>query len=542
MSSILLADGRQSAPSEILGMYQHEEMYGVFAGSTLFVDRITASNVLEIKPLPYRQNDSGMWEVQNPDSLEWSSLESLADGYNCRTGKYAGLYCSRICSSADMPMQIRHLNGSVQDCSPPNLTRTPADFRTVISIDYYRSLCHAKSSQVREYASELYPLISMKRQYSKYIEKPFYESHSHDYLSMPCSWNFLSSLFGSTDSINKTADHVIRENSQYTSRRDKFDRSPNAMSVYIASDTSTEDGKRLTAFMESFLDGRGYKVISPSRDIRFSYLADSGDDPRSHFCRESRRHLAECDLLIVCSNTGLGCFAGNTTIRLACGETARIADMRRTRAGYPILVYSQEQGKFDRGFTYGSVMTGRRETAEVILDTHESVRCTPDHPFLTAEGMFEKAADLKPGTALVSVYQSYTPKVLEVRETGETEEVFGIECLGDSHAYVLSAGGIVVRNSSLELGMKAGLWIGEKLTAHRLCAESLDMITERDLAVLNQTRPRIVRFSDRGECQDSSAMESGMILRNCRGWDELKACLDYIDSVGVRYAQPDPAE
>ena len=298
MNKILLANGKLHTLSEVLTIYPGEELYTVFQSQNrLFLDKITASNILETKPFEY-----GYRRVSGKDSLcvynsltdEWVSYESLADEYNARNGAYQEIYQNENCSSADIPMQIVHLNGSEIDNSPSNIYRVGKNLNCSVGMGYYRSICHSKDRGIRRIATELYPFISLKKQYRKFIDQLFYEAHSHEFSDMPVSWNYLVQEIGSPDSINRYADGIIRENSLHEPSMPNG----NALTVYLASDILSNEGKRLTAFMEAFLEDRGYRVFSPGRDIKQPYLSSFAEGAEEYF-NSVKDQIANCDLMVV---------------------------------------------------------------------------------------------------------------------------------------------------------------------------------------------------------------------------------------------------
>lgn len=527
MDKILLANGRLHTLSEILSLYNLEDLYTVFEkDGYLFLDKITASNVLEIKPYEYNYkifNGKECLSLLNPKTEEWIAYENLTDTYNARTGKYQKLFSNAEHSTKDVPIQVFHLDGNKLNNQPYNISRIEKDLSTEIGLDYYKSICHSREPELIQYATELYPFISMKKEYKKYILQDFYDSHSHSYLSMPVSWNFLTSVFGSCDAVNKFADGVLRENTLH--------RQPtipnNALKVYLASEVISNEGKRLTSFMESFLESRGYKVYSSGRHLAemdsFSLTKDK---------------IAECDLMVACCNDRMGCFTGETRIRLVLGETMAIKDMKRRRAGYKILTYDTKKKKFVEGFTYGSVCTKRQEPVFVVeLTTSEIIKCTADHPFLATDNTYVEAQNLKPGTQLKSIFADTICKVKQVYLSAETIDMYGLEVMTDNHNYVLATGGLVVKNSSLEIGIKTGLWLEQKHNAEQICNTNIDSLSESDLAVINQTVPRIITFSDKA-VQADLLIKENFCLKHCSSWRELADVLDSIDRTGILYAKP----
>lgn len=535
MNKILLANGKLHTLSEILTIYLGEDLYTVFQSQNiLFLDKITASNILEVKPFEYnyrRVNGKDSLCVYNSLTNEWISYESLADEYNARNGVYQEIYQNENYSSADIPMQIIHLNGSEIDNSPSNIARIGKNLNCSVGMDYYRSICHSKDKDIRRLATELYPFISLKKQYRKFIDQLFYDAHSHEFSDMPVSWNYLVQEIGSSDSINKYADGIIRENSLHKPAVPN----DNALTVYLASDILSNEGKRLTAFMEASLENRGYKVFSPARDIKQPYFSSFAEGTEEYF-NSVKDQIANCDLMVVACNDRIGCFVGDTEIRLTKGNTIKIKDMKKRREGYPILTYDTKRKVFVEGFAYCSVCTRKQEAVTVVeLTTSETIRCTADHPFLTTSNEFVEASRLKAGTQLKTVYNNYVSTVRQVIDSAETEDMYGIEVMTDNPNFVLVTGGLVAKNSSIEIGLKAGIWLEQKCHAEKVCNTDLDNLTEKELAIINQKTPRIITFSDNGSVPNNFATYGSLCLKHCSTWEELESYLDGIDKKGIDY-------
>lgn len=521
MDSVLLADGREMPLQDILAGYKHTPMFVAFEHTgRLVLDKVTPSNVLKVKPMPYRFDSDGKPVYCSADRD--IPCETLADEYNSRHGAYSAMF-SGECMPEDLPVTVVHRNGSVRDCSPANITRQYNPDKARIGMDYYRSVSHSLS--LAPIASQVYPLVCMKRDFQKYIDKEFYEARCHDYSDMPVSWNWLADRFGSTESINRAIDNALRENALHRPRIPDRD-----TKVCLISDVSTNGGRRMTAFMESFLEDKGYRVFSPSRDIKKSYLNPITET------EEISIHdamLSGCDLAIACLPSSLGCFVGDTPIKLAGGNSLPIKDMKRRRSGYKVLSYSVKRKKFSEGFTYGSVLVKKDSPLHrVEFTTGERVHCTPDHPFLLQEGRYVTAECLKPGMRIVSVYNSFVAEIKSSSPESSSGDVYGLEVMTEDKNYAIGAGGAVASNSQLELGIAVGLWYSGKEQALAGCREGLDNLSERDLALINQDKPRIIAFSD---CQaDLSSLEP-RCLRCCSSWDSLNNFLDEMEQTGIRY-------
>ena len=76
-----------------------------------------------------------------------------------------------------------------------------------------------------------------------------------------------------------------------------------------------------------------------------------------------------------------------------------------------------------------------------------------------------------------------------------------------------------------------------KRNAEQICNTNIDSLSESDLAVINQTVPRIITFSDKA-VQADSLIKENLCLKHCSSWRELVDVLDSIDRVGILYAKP----
>ena len=393
-------------------------------------------------------------------------------------------------------------------------------FRQVSSIPKHRNL-----------AVILYPLVRMKKDFNKFIDKDFYEARCRDYISRPISWDSLRIMFGSDGNINKCADRIMLDIPKSNSQKNQSD----PLKIFIASGFYCEDDYSLISSMENFLERRGYKTYSPSRDNKY-LLADS-DESRVNAYKEILRTITDYDLLLVCLNRqDVGCFVGNTEIQLFNGSRVPIKDLKRTRSGYRIMTYSEKNKKYESGFTYGSVKTRTDQPiVEVQLTTSEKIYCTADHPFRLFSGQYVPAIELKPDDLLTSVYNSFVPKILKVTVTDKKEDVYGLEVMTDNHNYILSTGGLVVKNTAIEIGIKTGLWMSEKNLASYRHHNDPELLTKEDIAVLNQQHPRVITFSDNGF--SPNAMIKNNVLKHCTSWDELTEFLDIVDELGIQYTE-----
>jgi nucleoside 2-deoxyribosyltransferase len=106
-----------------------------------------------------------------------------------------------------------------------------------------------------------------------------------------------------------------------------------------------------------------------------------------------------------------GCFGAGTRLPLLSGGDIDIADMVPREDGYWLYSYDKETGRIIPGWTRGSKCTKRDEpVVRVYLDNCESVVCTLDHPWMTRDGDYTLAQDLKPDDSLMPLYRTVEGK------------------------------------------------------------------------------------------------------------------------------------
>ncbi len=113
--------------------------------------------------------------------------------------------------------------------------------------------------------------------------------------------------------------------------------------------------------------------------------------------------------LTVCvgKSTYARCFSGDTRVALANGASASLEDMaRRAESGEVFLGYSIDaRGRVILARLEAPRFIGRDSLLEIALDDGAVIRATPDHLFLTRDGLMVSAGDLREKDSLMPLYR-----------------------------------------------------------------------------------------------------------------------------------------
>lgn len=154
------------------------------------------------------------------------------------------------------------------------------------------------------------------------------------------------------------------------------------------------------------------------------------------------------------NNTDLGlnpcCFSATTKIETQFGEVCIAEIIERINANEVIRVKSYNE--FTQEFEYKQVVAGQlsRKNAELIKlsveDAHGvvDILCTPDHKFLTYNGIWIQAQNLNVDTPLLTEGS----RLIAITPVDETQDVYDIE-VKDNHNFVVS--GLVAHNCEISL-------------------------------------------------------------------------------------------
>lgn len=146
----------------------------------------------------------------------------------------------------------------------------------------------------------------------------------------------------------------------------------------------------------SFVDIEGDFCLIPPNSFALAQSVEKFNIPRNVLC------------VVLGKSTYARCFTGDTLVALVDGTSVSLADMAvREAAGEMFWGYSiGPSGDVVVANLEAARQIGTERILAVELDSGESIRCTPDHKFVTRSGEWKAAEWLSAGDSLMPLYRT----------------------------------------------------------------------------------------------------------------------------------------
>jgi dCTP deaminase len=155
-------------------------------------------------------------------------------------------------------------------------------------------------------------------------------------------------------------------------------------------------------------------IVDPKAFDERAFVRHKGDfciiPPNSFVLGRSVEYFRiprEVICIVVGKSSYARCFRGDTRVALVDGTAPTLEEMaQRWERGERFFGYSV--GPFGRIIVTELVAPryiGRDSLLEITLDNGQKIHCTPDHLFLTRDGLMVPAAELRPGDRLMPLYR-----------------------------------------------------------------------------------------------------------------------------------------
>lgn len=145
-----------------------------------------------------------------------------------------------------------------------------------------------------------------------------------------------------------------------------------------------------------FVDFKGPECIIPPNSFALARTVEYFRIPRN--------------VLTVClgKSTYARCFTGDTKVALADGTSPSFIELiERSNKGEKLFGYSvNDEQKIVISEFISPRKIGTEKVISVTLDDGSVIRATPDHKFITLDGVEVEAKDLKEGTSLMPLYRA----------------------------------------------------------------------------------------------------------------------------------------
>lgn len=156
--------------------------------------------------------------------------------------------------------------------------------------------------------------------------------------------------------------------------------------------------------IDEYVVMQGEPFILPPHTFVLTYSQETLDMPEN--------------VMAICigKSTYARCFTGDTRVALADGTNPTFIELiERYNSGERLWGYSVDNSlKIVMTELLAPRKVGNEKIIEVVLDNNEVIKCTPDHKFITRDGLEIEAADLQAGDRLFPFYKKTTPKEYDV--------------------------------------------------------------------------------------------------------------------------------